>query len=117
MDNEIYMEAIESVNKKLDRFSEQGSGWKLEKIKGIHLTLARYKLIRGGNSFADTPKDLRNKKAIVNVKNKDNLCFLWSVLAKLHPAEDNPQRVTHYKKYLKTLKLSLIHISEPTRRS
>ena len=29
--NDIYMEAIESFNKKLDRYSEMGSGWRLDK--------------------------------------------------------------------------------------
>ena len=76
----------------------------MEKNKEIFLYLARYKPIRGGSSFSYTPAGLRGKKAILNVKNKDNLCFLWSILAKLHPAEDNAESVTKYKKYLKTLK-------------
>ena len=32
MYNEIYMEAIESVSKKLDRYSELESGWRLKKL-------------------------------------------------------------------------------------
>ena len=65
--------------KKLDRYSELGSGWRLEKINTINLNIARYKPIRGGNSFAYTPADLSDKKAILNVQNKDNLCFLYSI--------------------------------------
>ena len=79
--NEIYTEAIESVNKKLDKFHEMGSGWRLEKILEIKLNLARYQPIRGGSSFADTPAGLRGKQAIVNVQNDDQSCFLYSVLA------------------------------------
>ena len=63
MYNEIYIEAIESVNRKLDRYSEMGSGWRLERIIEINLNLARYKPIRGGNSFTDTPAGLRDKKS------------------------------------------------------
>ena len=100
---EVYEEQIESVNKKLGRFNEMGSGWRLEKIIEINLNLARYPPIRGGNSFADTPAGLRDKKAIVNVQNKDHLCFLYSILAQLHPAKDHAYRVNHYKRYLNTL--------------
>ena len=78
--------------------------------KAIHLNLARYKPIRGGNSFADTHAGLRDKKAIVNVQNKDNLCFLYSILAQLHPAEINANRVNNYKKYHNTLKYDSIEI-------
>ena len=49
MFHEIYKEAIESVNKKLDRFNEMGSGWRLEIFLEINLNLARYQPIRGGN--------------------------------------------------------------------
>ena len=31
------------------------------------------------------------------MKNDDNKCFLWSVLAALHPVDKNPQRVSNYK--------------------
>ena len=60
--------------KKLDGYSELGSGWRLEKINTINLNIARYKPIRGGNSFAYTPADLRDKRIIY---------FLYSMLAQL----------------------------------
>ena len=44
------------------------------------------------------------KRLFLNVQNKDNLCFLYSILAQLHPAEENAKRVSKYKKYLNTLK-------------
>jgi len=45
------------------------------------------------------PATLGNKKAIINVKNKDNKCLLWAVLTALHPVDTNPQRVSKYKKW------------------
>jgi hypothetical protein len=36
----------------------------------------------------------------------DSLCFVWSILAHLHPALRNPNRVAHYKKYLSELNIS-----------
>ena len=39
------------------------------------------------------PKELVDKKAIINVQNKDNKCFLWCVLRALNPKDDNAVRV------------------------
>ena len=77
------------------------------KINTINLNIARYKPIRRGNSFAYTLKPLQNKKAILNVQNNDNLCFLYSILAQLYRAGKDPCRVSKYKQYLNTLKNEL----------
>ena len=39
------------------------------------------------------------KKAIVSIRNRDNKCFLWSVLRYLHPREKNDCRLTDLKQY------------------
>jgi hypothetical protein len=39
----------------------------------------------------------------VNVKNKDQKCFLWGVLAHIYPAEVNAERTTKYVQYMGTL--------------
>ena len=39
------------------------------------------------------------KKAIVSIRNKDNKCFLWSVLRYLHPREKNDCRLTDLQQY------------------
>ena len=33
------------------------------------------------------------------MKNKDNKCFLWSVLRYLHPIENHEERLTDIRKY------------------
>ena len=40
----------------------------------------------------------------MNVQNKTNLCFLWSILAHQHPFDNHPERVNKYEKYIITLK-------------
>ena len=55
-----------------------------------------------GWSFLPTPREIAIKKAVVNVQNyNDELCFLYSILAALHPVQhgQNPFRVSHYKPY------------------
>lgn len=53
-------------------------------LTSISCNIARYKPDIGGfSTFSEIPKKLANKKAIINIKNKDNKCFLYSVCAGL----------------------------------
>ena len=48
-----------------------------------------------GSSFVKL--HLRSK-ALINIENDDKYCFVWSILASLHPCEtDHPNRVSNYK--------------------
>jgi len=44
------------------------------------------------------PEKLKNKKAIINIQNRDNQCLRWAILAALFPASrgTNPQRTSSY---------------------
>ena len=33
------------------------------------------------------PREIKIKKAVINVQSMDNACFAWSVVAALHPVE------------------------------
>ena len=46
-----------------------------------------------GETWIPLPKELADKKAIINMQNKDNKCFLWCALRALNPHEKNPQRL------------------------
>ena len=61
-----------------------------------------------GSSYVPTPVKLKRKRAIVNVKNTDNKCFLWSVLAYLHPTEINTERISKYLDFENELNLKRI---------
>ena len=50
-----------------------------------------------GKSYVPLPEVLAKKKAIINVQNDDDKCFLWAVLSALHPVDKHPQTVTKYK--------------------
>ena len=52
-----------------------------------------------GSSYINLPDWISNKKAIVNIQNKDDKCFLWCILRYLHPRKDNDSRLTDLKKY------------------
>ena len=46
-----------------------------------------------------------SKKAVINVKNEDEYCFMWAVLAVLHPVSIHLEHVNHYEPYHQELNL------------
>ena len=54
------------------------------------------------------PIKLRSKHAIVNVQNRDKKCFMWSMLAALHPTDRNAERISKYIAYTNELNFEYI---------
>ncbi|XP_070155861.1 uncharacterized protein [Polyergus mexicanus] len=51
------------------------------------------------------PREITMKRAVINVQSKDNACFVWAVVAALHPAERNAERESSYPHYTTVLNL------------
>jgi len=49
-----------------------------------------------GSSYIDLPKFIKDKKAIINVKNDEQYCLIWAVLSALYPAKDHSDRISKY---------------------
>ena len=104
-------EAIrESFMKIINSFIEyqrEESNWTLDKVIGVNIHVATYRPMKG-SSFLPLPAKLVCKKAIINVQNNDDKCFMWAVLAALHPINNNPQRLAHYIQYADELDFTSI---------
>jgi len=70
------------------------SGWKLVKVISKKLVINKYKNNTGG-SYIPLPF---SSPQIINIQNDDQYCFLWSVIAHLHPAQYHKERISHYNK-------------------
>ena len=46
--------------------------------------------------------------SILNIQYIDTVCFLWSILASIHPVDNHPQRVTNYEPYQDELNITNI---------
>ena len=70
------------------------TGWKIDKNNSM--TIYFYETgITNGSNYVKIP--LR-PNAILNIEKNDKYCFLWSILACLHPSNNNhPNRVSNYK--------------------
>ena len=100
--------AVDTVNRRFSDFEGQGSGWPLNGIDRVAMQCSKHSPITG-SSYIPTPKFIESRKAVVNVKNKyDYLCFLYSVLAHIHPVDrsQNPNRVSNYMPFLHELDYS-----------
>ena len=57
----------------------------MDKILEAFINVAQYRPLRGG-SYMVLPTKLKNKKAILNIQNRDNECLRWALRAALFPA-------------------------------
>ena len=90
---EVYREMIDEIEEKVQEMEHvEGSGWQFVEIINLTLHVDIWDPIKG-SSYIDLPKELKNKKAIINMKNEDNKCFLWCVLRALNPKDDKPERI------------------------
>ena len=78
------------------------SGWRFVKINSMLVFFYKTDEMNG-SSYAKFP--LRSS-AILIVENNDIYCFLWSILAYLHPCNNNhPNRVSNYKQNFNELNI------------
>ena len=87
--------AFSDIEKKIEKWTREGSGWTVTKVLNVYLDFAKYTPLKG-SSYVDLPTYLRKKKAIVNVKNKDDECLKWALLSARFPVKKNSDRVTSY---------------------
>ena len=92
-ENEIYDEMTEEIEEEMQKVQDaEGSGWRFYRVIKLVLHTTRWDPLYGG-SFIPLDPYLANKKALINMQNEDEKCFMWSVLRALYPKDTNPQRI------------------------
>ena len=95
-ENDIYITMTETILERIANLingsSGGGSGWVFYKIIKLELHTVSYRPLRG-NTWIPLPKELADKKGLINMKNKDNKCFMWHVLRAIYPTNNHPERV------------------------
>ena len=94
---DILKNMIKEILATLAIYQENGSGWYFKEVESLEIHLADYKPFKGG-SYIPLPEFIQKKNAIINIKNEDDKCFLWSVLRYLHPVQKNGERISDLKK-------------------
>jgi len=82
----IIERAFIKLLKEEEEYKSCGSGFILESIDGLLLSLYKYTPM-GGSSYIVLPAYIDRKRATINPQNTDQECFKWAILAK-HVAEN-----------------------------
>ena len=91
--HETYGEMVDEIEEEIQKVEQaEGSGWIFLEVENLKLYTDIWDPING-SSYIDLPKELKNRKAIINMKNEDDKCFMWSVLRALNPKDDHPERI------------------------
>ena len=86
----------------------EDSGWPFDKINSMTI----YFYITGELIGLSYVKFLLRTNAVLNIKNNDKYCFIWSTLASLHPCNNNhPNRVANYKRKFHELNIQSFDFS------
>ena len=92
--HEIYNEMVDEIEEEIQKVEQaEGSGWVFLEVENLTLHTDIWDPIKG-SSYINLPKELKNKNAIINMKNEDNnKCLLWCVLRALNPKDKNAERI------------------------
>src|SRR6266496_4266434 len=76
------------INGMIDRYTNQGSGWVINRIMRHFISVNRY-IPLAAKSYIKLPPIIQNKKATINIQNEDNKCFMYCLGRALDP---NPEK-------------------------
>ena len=94
----LYDGYIQTIEERIKNFNQRGSNWRFERVLSLDIHFTDFIPLRG-STFLPLPRKIRDKKAVINMKNDDDQCFKWSVTRALHPVEKNSERITKISKY------------------
>ena len=98
-------EAFQKVMAGLEKFIHESSGWIVKSVKYLQVHTIDYTPL-AASSFIELPTTLKRSKSILNIKNEDNSCFIYCILAKLFPHVSNPHHASSYITHENELKLN-----------
>ena len=92
-ESELYNEMADEIEEEMQKVQNaEGSGWNFLNVIKLVIHTTRWEPLYG-SSYIPLDPYLANKKAIINMQNEDDKCFMWSVLRALYPKDTNPQRI------------------------
>ena len=89
---------IREILHKSSTHQKNGSGWYFKEVLSLEIHTVSYKPMKGSSDIP-LPDFIMRKKSIVNLENKDDKCFQWSILRYLHPFQKHATRINELKKY------------------
>ena len=85
--------AYEILKHRVEFYSNEGSGWIIDKIENIWINIANYDPLVGSSYFPLPPELNNSMKGLINIKNKDDECFKWCHVRFINPINIHPERI------------------------
>ena len=98
-------EALQKMFESLEKFMGEGSGWYVKKVLKLEIQTIVYKPLRG-SAYLPLPWTLSKSGRLLNINNRDDKCFLYCLLASLHPVATEPELVEHYYQFSNEVNMS-----------
>ena len=91
--SELYNGMADEIEEEIQKVeNSEGSGYTFVKVIKLVLHVTKWQPLYG-SSYMPLDPYLANKKAIINMKNEDDKCFMWCVLRALYPKDKNSERI------------------------
>ena len=87
------------IKGRIEEYERYGSGWIFDHSNCAHLEIAKYCPLYASGDVT-IPQKVKDMKSVLSIESNDGRCFLYSILAKLHPAASNAGRYTKYLDYV-----------------
>ena len=100
---ELISKCFSKILTDFEDFTKGSSGWYFKEVKKLIVQVSEFNPTKG-SSYISLPKWITSKKAIINIQNNDDKCFLWCILRYLHPKESHEERIKDLEKYEFSLK-------------
>jgi hypothetical protein len=79
---------------RIESFQNLGSNWVVMNIEIHYVNIAMYKPL-AGSSYMELPEDISNSKCgLINIRNDDNMCFMWCHVRHLRPKARRATTIT-----------------------
>ena len=92
--------AFQEILYRIDNWINGRSGCIVELIESQYIKISTYKPL-SGSSYVKLPVKLKSPpKGLINIKNKDQKCFLWCHVRHINSVKINPERITREDKKL-----------------
>ncbi|XP_030762209.1 uncharacterized protein LOC115887026 [Sitophilus oryzae] len=97
---EMFEQFTTIIKRRFQEFNEKDSGWTLQQLLHVDVRVNKINPLKA-SSYIPLPKEIEAKKAVLNIQNTDQKCFVWSVLAAFHPIHwtQNANRVQNYQPF------------------
>ena len=93
--------AYDNLASAIEDFQQRRSGWILDKLVALDLHLLEFEPLRATSYI---PR-IQNREAVINIQNKDEKFFLWSVTASLYGDSHQSHHPINHLEYEKEFKL------------